>query len=287
MDKNKRLIQLAVIGGGVLLLIIIFSSQIFVSIDQGERGVVFRPLSGGIKLEEKPYTPGLHVLAPWNRMITYSIREKTYDAGTVSGSGGADDKELNVLSSNGLDIGLQLTVRYRVMPDSIGYLYSSLGKNYKHKVIVPSVRSATRLVIGQYKPEELYSSEKQEIQLKIKQRLNTKLDKSYLNLVAINIRSIRLPDKIAAAIERKLAEEQKIQQKEYAKQKEKKEAERRKIEAQGKADANRILDQSLTKKVLRDKGIEATEALATSENAKTVVIGGGSDGLPLILNSGQ
>ncbi|MFB6257977.1 MAG: prohibitin family protein [Flavobacteriales bacterium] len=285
--QNKRLIQIAVIGGGILLLIIIFSSRIFVTIDQGERGVVFRPLSGGINLKENPYTPGLHVIAPWNRMITYSIREKTYDAGTVSGQGGAADKKLNVLSSNGLDIGLQLTVRYRVMPDSIGYLYQKLGKNYKRKVIIPSVRSATRLVIGQYKPEELYSSEKQEIQTKIKNRLNSKLDKSYLNLVAINIRSIELPDKIANAIERKLAEEQKIQQKEYAKEKEKKEAERRKIEARGKAKANKILDQSLTKKVLKDKGIEATEKLAKSDNSKVIVIGGGGDGLPLILDSGK
>lgn len=273
MDKNKRLIQLAVIGGGVLLLIIIFSSRIFVSISPGERGVLYQPLAGGLDPSDTPYQQGLHIIAPWNRMIVYDVRKHE------------NEQKLDVLSSNGLDIGLDLSTRYRVVPDSIGYLHNEIGKDYKNRIIVPEVRSATRQVIGQYTPEELYASERNEIQGKIHRMLDKSVDNNYLDLDALLIRSIQLPPKIKEAIEMKLAEEQTIQQKEYAKQKEKKEAERREIEARGKAKANEILNASLTDKVLRDKGIEATRELAGSENAKTVVIGGGGDGLPLILGN--
>ncbi len=272
MDNNKRLIQIAVIGGGVLLLIIIFSSQIFVKVDPGERAVMYRPLSGGLDPSETPYGQGLHLKAPWNNMIVYSVRKQE------------TEQQMDVLSSNGLDIGLDVSVRYRPVADSIGYLHNEVTTPYKKNILIPEVRSATRQVIGQYTPEELYASERNEIQGKIQGQLKHSLTKNYIDLEKVLIRSIKLPPKIKNAIEMKLAEEQKIQQKEYAKQKEKKEAERRKIEAKGKADANKILDQSLTKKVLRDKGIEATEKLATSDNSKTVVIGGGDDGLPIILN---
>ncbi len=275
MEPNKKLIRIAVGIGVVLVVLLLFGSSMFVNIKPGQRGVLYRPLAGGLDPSDTPHHQGLHFKAPWNDMIVFDVRKQE------------NKQQLNVLSSNGLDIGLEMSVRYRALADSIGYLYNEIGRDYRDKVIVPEIRSATREVIGQYKPEELYASERNEIQAKIKESLESSLSRNFLTLDALLIRSIQLPPKIKNAIEMKLAEEQKIQQKEYAKQTAKKEAEKQEIEAQGKANANKILDNSLTEKVLRDKAIEATEKLATSENSKVVIIGSGKDGLPVMLNTSK
>jgi len=153
------------------------------------------------------------------------------------------------------------------------------------RIINPEIRSATREVIGQYLPEELYSTKREAIQIEIFEKTRKAIEAKDLELDAILIRSVQLPEKLKTAIEMKLEEEQQSFQYEFKLEKERKEAERKIIEANAKAEANRILNASLSDKILRDKGIEATLELAQSPNSKVVVVGGSGDGLPLILNN--
>jgi regulator of protease activity HflC (stomatin/prohibitin superfamily) len=111
------------------------------------------------------------------------------------------------------------------------------------------------------------------------------VDEQYIQLNQILIRDVTLPPTIKEAIERKLKQEQESLEYEFRLVTAKKEAEKVTIEAQGKADANRILSASLTDKILQDKGIDATLELSKSPNAKVVIVGSGDSGLPLILGN--
>ncbi|MDF1694424.1 MAG: prohibitin family protein [Saprospiraceae bacterium] len=255
-----------------LFLFIALTNTTFLTIDAGEKGVLFKKFSGGLD-KENVYPQGFHVVAPWNTMFIYDIR--TNEA----------FEEMEVLSKNGLNITIELSYRYSPEPNKIGFLHDEIGKDYVNRIIKPEIRSATREVIGQYLPEELYSTKREAIQQEIFDKSFASIARKNLILDAILIRSVTLPDNLRTAIEKKLEEEQLSLQYQYKIDRERQEAERRVIEAQAKADANRILNASLTDKILRDKGIEATLMLAKSPNSKVVVVGGSGDGLPLILNN--
>jgi regulator of protease activity HflC (stomatin/prohibitin superfamily) len=195
-----------------------------------------------------------------------------------------DRSVMEVLSANGLTIRAELSYRYRPFQDKIGYLHNEVGENYHERIIIPEIRSATREIIGKYLPEELYSSKRDSIQTEIFVLAAERIKGKYIELDAVLIRDVGLPDKLKQAIERKLEQEQVSLEYEFRLTRAQKEAERQRIEAEGKAVANRLLSQSLTDKILRDKGIDATLKLAESPNSKVIVVGG-SDGLPLILGN--
>jgi regulator of protease activity HflC (stomatin/prohibitin superfamily) len=192
---------------------------------------------------------------------------------------------MEVLSANGLTIRTELSYRYRPIQEKIGVLHNNVGENYHERIVIPEIRSATREVIGKYLPEELYSSKRDSIQTEIFDLAAARISEKNIALDAVLIRDVGLPEKLKQAIERKLQEEQSSLEYEFRLTRAEKEAERQRIEAEGKAAANRILSQSLTDKVLRDKGIEATLRLAESPNSKVIVVGGGDEGLPLILGN--
>ncbi len=255
-----------------IMLLMILSNTTFLTIDPGVKGVLFERFGGGLD-KEKIYGQGFHVVAPWNSMIMYDVRIKEQVA------------EMDVLSKNGLNISVELSYRFSPLPNKIGYLHNEIGKDYVGSIIKPEIRSATREVIGQYLPEELYSTKREAIQDEIFTKTRDAIEKKYMMLDAVLIRSVQLPEKLKAAIEQKLEEEQLAFQFDFKLDRERKEAERKIIEAQAKADANRILNASLTSNILKDKGIEATLELAQSPNSKVVIVGGEGGGLPLILNN--
>jgi len=255
-----------------LFLFIALTNTTFLTIDPGEKGVLFKRFGGGL-VKDKVYDQGFHVVAPWNTMYIYDTRINE------------GFEKMDVLSKNGLNIEVELSYRFRPTADRIGYLHNNVGKGYVDRIINPEIRSATREVIGQYLPEELYSTKREAIQIEIFEKTRKAIEAKDLELDAILIRSVQLPEKLKTAIEMKLEEEQQSFQYEFKLEKERKEAERKIIEANAKAEANRILNASLSDKILRDKGIEATLELAQSPNSKVVVVGGSGDGLPLILNN--
>lgn len=272
MNPQRQFAKYAVIGTIVFIFLLLFTNSTFVTIKAGEKGILFKKFGGGLdNTKDEVYGQGFHIVAPWNEMIVYDVREKI------------KEEQMDVLSSDGLPIEVDVSARFHPVESKIGYLHNEIGDNYENIVLKDVVRSAAREVMGKYTPEELYSDKRDAVREEIEEIVRTQLKQKYITLEAVNIRSIKLPKTIEDAIQTKLVQEQEKEQYQFRLEKEQKEAERRKIEALGKAEANRIISESLTDKILREKGIEATQQLANGSNSKVVVIGSGSNGLPLIL----
>jgi len=270
MDKLPK------IGIPVLIIIIISIIAIAksaVTIDAGHAAVLYQTLGKGVDSDAQALGPGFHLIAPWNRVIDYETRLQEVP------------EEMSVLSSNGLDIKLDASVQYMPDVNNLGKLHNEKGESYLSRVLQPAVRSAARSVVGRYTPEQLYSSKRDAIQNEIFEETKKIVDDQYIILKRILIRDVTLPPTIKQAIERKLKQEQESLEYEFRLVTAQKEAEKVRIEAQGKADANRILSASLTDKILQDKGIEATLKLSESQNAKVIVVGSGESGLPIILGN--
>lgn len=265
----KGILPLVFIG----IILIIFISKSTVTLGAGEAGVLYKRFAGGVVTDQPPLGEGFHIVAPWNDVITYEIRQQELT------------EKMKVLSSNGLDIQLEATAWYKPQTENLGLLHQTKGTNYLERVIKPAIRSATRSVVGRYTPEQIYSSKRDAIQKEIFDETKKILEDQYVQLNDVLVRDVTLPSTIKDAIERKLGQEQESLEYEFRLQKAKKEAEKQRIEAQGKADANSILSASLTDKILRDKGIEATLELSKSPNSKVVIIGGGETGMPIILGN--
>jgi len=256
----------------VLILFLILVAKSAVTIGYGEAGVLFKTFGGGVDTENT-LDEGFHFIAPWNNVTVYNVKQQELF-----------ERSMSVLSSNGLEIKLDASVLYQPTFKTLGLLHKTRGRNYLQDVIIPAIRSATRSVVGRYTPEQLYSTKRDAIQSEIFEETKKIVEPQYVQLNAVLVRDVTLPPTIKDAIERKLRQEQESLEYEFRLTKATKEAEKQRIEARGKADANRILSASLTDKILRDKGIDATLQLAASPNTKVVIVGG-KDGLPLILGS--
>lgn len=268
--NSSSIVRYVVMFFAFIILFVTLTNTTFLTIEPGHQGVLFKRFGGGI-VKDEIYRQGFHVIAPWNKMFIYDVRiNETME-------------KMEVLSKNGLSIRLELSYRYSPTLDKIGYLHDVIGQNYLKKILIPEIRSATREVIGKYLPEELYSSQRETIQDEIFERTSKSVAEKYLSLDAVLIRDVELPKTLRDAIERKLKEEQLSLEYDFRLVKEEKDAKRRIIEAQAKADANRILNASLTKNILAEKGIEATLKLAQSSNTKVIIVGNPKNGLPLIL----
>ena len=257
----------------LIIVAVIILAKSAITIGSGEAGVLYKTFDGGVVIDDSPLGEGFHIVAPWNKVIVYEIRQQELF------------EKMKVLSSNGLEIQIDASAWYKPITEDLGRLHQEKGENYLERIIQPAVRSAARSVVGRYTPEQLYSSKRDAIQEEIYEETKKILDRQYVQLNEVLVRDVTLPGTIKDAIERKLKQEQESLEYEFRLVTAQKEAERQIIEAQGKADANRILSASLTDKILSDKGIEATIKLSESNNSKVIVIGSGKDGLPLILGN--
>ncbi len=236
-------------------------------VDAGTGGVLWTAFSG---TQDENFVEGWYFVAPWNKMFTYIVR--TQDK----------PEQLHVLANNGLSIGLETSIRYRADSSKLAELHTTLGPDYYNVVIAPSLRSEARKVGGRYTPEEIYSTKRAEVEQEIFEEVKKSLIGRPIILEAILVRNVELPDKLKRAINDKLEEEQRALKMVFTLNRAVEEAKRKEIEAKGIADRNRIINESITDKLLSYEGIQATERLATSNNAKIVVIGG-KEGMPLIL----
>jgi regulator of protease activity HflC (stomatin/prohibitin superfamily) len=270
MEKLPK-IGLPIIVGIVLTIIIISKSA--VTINSGEAGVLFKTFGEGVVIDEPPLGEGFHIVAPWNKVYVYEVRQQEVF------------EKMNVLSSNGLDIKLDASIWFQPDFNNLGRLHQEKSEQYINRVLLPSIRSAARSVVGRYTPEQLYSSKRDAIQQEIFEETRKLVENQYIQLNSVLVRDVTLPPTIKEAIERKLKQEQESLEYEFRLVTARKEAEKVIIEAQGKADANKILSASLTDKILQDKGIEATVKLSESNNSKVIVIGSGDSGMPIILGN--
>lgn len=270
MEKLPK-IALPVIIAAIILIVLLTKSAI--TIGSGEAGVLYKTFDKGVVTDQPPLGEGFHIVAPWNKVIVYEVRQQELF------------EKMKVLSSNGLEIQIDGSAWYQPVYNDLGNLHQTLGENYLQRVIQPAIRSAARSVVGRYTPEQLYSSKRDAIQDEIFVETKKILEKQYIQLNEFLVRDVTLPETIKDAIERKLKQEQESLEYEFRLVTAAKEAEKVIIEAEGKAESNRILSASLTDKILQDKGIDATIKLSESPNTKIIVIGSGDSGLPLILGN--
>jgi len=268
--ENQGLPKALIMGVVGLIFIVMFGSSMFYTIDPGEKGILFKKFGGGLD-KETVYGQGFHVIAPWNTLHVYDVKiHETFE-------------KMEVLSKNGLSIKIDLSFRYMPIQEKIGYLHDEIGRNYLERIIKPEIRSVTREVIGNYLPEELYSTKREAIEDEIEALTRSKVETKYLTLDAILIRDVTLPLTLRNGIEKKLVQEQESLEYEFKIDKARKEAERKEIEANGIAKFQKIVNQTITPQLLKWKGVEATLEIAKSTNSKVIVIGNGDGDLPIIL----
>jgi len=266
--KKAQYVIVSVVG--IVVLLLIFGSQMFYVLKPGERAVIFKKFGMGLD-KENIFVPGFHVIAPWNDLIRYDVREQKAE------------ETMDVLDKGGLSINVDVTIIFNPFYNKIGDLHENIGANFISVMVIPNVRSAVRAVTGRYTAEEIYSTKRGKVETEIIETTRKALAEKNIEMKDLLIRSITLPEKIKAAIESKLQQQQEALAYQYRLDRERSEAERLRIEAQGIADYNKIISQSLTPNILKQKGIDATLSLANSANSKVVVIGSGDDGMPLIL----
>jgi prohibitin 1 len=258
-----RLIGLAFIG----LLIVIFLFSAVTRVDSGAVGVL--TLFGRVTGEVLP--EGLHLINPFKTNHETSIRTQEIK------------ETASVPSSEGLVMNLDTSLIYHLNPDKAAEVFQKIGPNYVEVLVEPNLRSAIREATASHTANALYSGEREMVAKQIVAQLTDLLGQRGIMVESILLRDIQLPTTLKASIESKQQAEQESLAMSFRLQKEKQEAERKRIEAAGIRDFQTIVAQGISSQLLEWKGIEATENLAKSPNAKVVVIGSGKNGLPLIL----
>jgi regulator of protease activity HflC (stomatin/prohibitin superfamily) len=256
---------LAVLSLLAALLFLYFWNDLIISIGPGQAGVLWSRFGGGTVID-RYFDEGTELVRPWDKMYIYNIRNQQI----------ADS--VTVLSVNGLTIRLDLSIRYHPYVEMLGVLHREVGPDYVHVVVLPEIQSVVRTIIGQYKPEELYTAQKA-IAEQIFSESSKQVEERYIILDDVLVKRIWLPVKIKEAIESKLQQQQLAQEYEFRLVRERKEVERKLIEAQGIVEFSRALND----KWLQYRGIEATRELAQSPNSKIVVIGPNKKDLPIML----
>lgn len=225
-------------------------------------------------VSERTLPAGINLVNPMARVIKYSIQTKEHK------------EAMQVLTSEGLTIALEISVLYRLDPDSAARVYKTVaGGDYENIILVPQFRSISRAVTASVQASALYSIERDRLGVAIQTELATALIKRGVIVESTPLRNVGLPPQLTDAIEQKQRADQESQRMEFVLTKEKQEADRKRIEAQGIADFQTIVTAGISENLLRWKGIEATEKLAQSANTKVIIVGAGKDGLPIILDT--
>lgn len=252
----------------VLFLAVLASNRIIHNIGPGERGVRWSRFGGTVL--DRVYDEGVRLIFPWDRMYIYNVRvQEITDSVTV-------------LSSNGLPITISYSCRYHPFPGTVPELHKQYGPGYADVLVKPEVVSALRVVIGNYRPEDIYARDEQGLLDEVFATLEANLTNHYVVLQDVLIKELRLTPEIETAINQKLVQEQQALAYEFRLELEEAERQRKAIEAEGIRSFETISGISM----LTWRGIEATLELAKSPNAKVVIIGTGQDQMPIILGGG-
>ena len=266
------------VGVVVLLLGVALSS--FKSIDAGEVGV--QTLFG--KVQDDVLESGLHIINPLVEVTMFNTRTQNYTMSAKANEGQVSgDDAIRVLSSDGLEVTIDLSILYKVIPSKAPYIYQNLGENYEDNIVRPVTRTAIRDNAVNYQAVDLYSTKREEFQFKINKTISDNFAKNGLEIQQILVRNITLPASVRESIESKIQAEQDAQKMQFVLQKERQEADRKRVEAQGIADYQKIISTGLTDKQLQYQSILAQQAIATSPNTKIIIMGGGK-ATPIMLS---
>jgi regulator of protease activity HflC (stomatin/prohibitin superfamily) len=266
---------------GIVIIILGLLLSAVKVIDPGRIGV--QVLFG--KVQENVLESGLHVINPLVDVTTFSIQTENYTMSARSGEGQVQgDDAIRVLSSDGLEVTIDLSVLYRVSPTKAPFILQNIGVSYEDKIVRPVTRTAIRDNAVNYQAVDLYSTKRQEFQFKINKTITDNFAKNGLEVQQVLIRNITLPATVRASIESKINAEQDAQKMQFVLQKERQEADRKRVEAQGIADYQKILSTGLSDKQLIYESIKAQKEIALSPNAKVIIIGATGKGNPIMLS---
>jgi len=264
--------------GFVVILIGLLSSA-FKQIDAGKVGV--KSLFGNVQSDV--LESGLHMVNPLVDITIFDAQTQNYTMSVIHDEGAKEgDDAIRVLSNDGLEVIIDLTVLYRVLPNEAPKILKGIGENYTDKIVRPVTRTRIRDNAVYYDAVALYSTKRAEFQQRIFKTIEADFKSRGLVLEQLLIRNINLPTSVKTTIESKINAEQEAQKMIFVLQKEKQEAERKRVEAQGIADYQKIISSGLTDKQLQYEQIKAQKEIATSPNAKIIFMGKGS--APVILS---
>lgn len=264
---------------GFALIALGFLSSCFVQIPAGTVGV--QTLFG--KVQKHTLTEGLSVINPIMDVVKFDVKTQNYTMSAVHDEGDLNgDDAIRVLSADGLEVIIDLTVLYRVRSDMAPTILRTIGKDYTAIVVRPITRTKIRDLAANYDAVALYSAKREEFQQRLFSAIEKEFSKRGFVIEQVLIRNLNLPQSVKAAIESKINAEQESQKMRFILDKERQEADRKRVEAQGIADYQRILTSTLSDKLLQYERIKAQKELAGSPNAKIVVIDGKN--APLILS---
>ncbi len=271
--------NMAVIGNaarfvGLAIIVLGLSSSCFVQIEPGQIGV--KTLFG--RIQDGNLTEGLNLVNPLVEVEKYDVRTQNYTMSAVRDEGTkAGDDAIRVLTADGLEVVIDLSVLYHVIPDRSAEILRNIGKNdvITDKIVRPLTRTMIRDNAVFYDAVALYSTKREEFQQKITKSIEKDFSARGIMLENILIRNITLPESVKVTIESKINAEQEAQKMKFVLDKERQEADRKRVEAQGISDYQRILTSTLTDKLLQYEQIKVQKELVTSPNAKVIVMGGG------------
>jgi regulator of protease activity HflC (stomatin/prohibitin superfamily) len=267
---------------GLLVILLGILTACIVQIEAGHIGV--KKLFGQVQNEVLP--SGLHFINPLVEVSEMDIKTQNYTMSGVHDEGNLSaDDAIRVLTADGLEVTIDLTVLYKVLPVDAPKLVRETGLDYTDKIVRPLTRTKIRDNAVYYDAISLYSTKRDEFQLRIFNSIDSDFKKRGLVLEQLLVRNITLPQSVKTTIEQKINAEQEAQKMQFVLQKEKQEAERKRVEAQGIADYQRIINEGLTERQLQYEGIKAQLELARSQNAKIIIMGKGNT--PVILDAKQ
>ncbi|MFN7275568.1 MAG: prohibitin family protein [Sediminibacterium sp.] len=265
-------------GGLVLGLFGLLWSSVK-QIDAGKIGV--QSLFGKVQSQVLP--SGLNLINPLMDVLELDIKTQNYTMSGVHDEGEKEgDDAIRVLTADGLEVTIDLTVLYSLIPSEAPRLVRETGVDYQNKIIRPLTRTKMRDNAVYFTAVDLYSTKRDIFQSKIFKSIEDDFKKRGLILEQLLVRNITLPATVKSSIEEKIKAEQEAQKMEFVLQKEKQEADRKRVEAQGIADYQRIISSGLGDKQLQYEQIQALKGLMTSPNSKVIIMNGGKT--PVILD---
>ncbi len=273
----------------VSLIIVVLYPHMVVSVPSGHVGVLWKRFGGGTVLDRRQLKDeGLHILMPWDRLFLYDLRLQSIT------------ETYHAITKDGVSLGATINVRFRLQHDFVPKLHQAAGPDYLNLLVRPEIGSRVREVIAEYTAEEVYSTKRQEIQDIGRERTKKMMGEmaeretgeqqriklsETIAIYDVLILDIELPAIVVNAINRKIEQYYISEEYKFRVERERRESERKQIEAVGIRNFQQTVSQGISDSYLRWRGIEATLQLSQSNNAKIVIVGGGKDGLPIILGN--
>ena len=261
VDNRKIQLVIKAISGSIAVLVGINAlSRLIIVIPVGNIGVEY--FQG--KVSNRTLPAGIYAINPFSDIVQFSTRLRDIK------------EEISATSKEGLALEIDISIQYRIDPAKAGNVYQNIGTD-EREIVISRFRAIAREIVAGYPAEAVYSTKREEISLQLREKLRLYITPLGFVVDEALLRNVKIPETLQEAIQQRLKAEQENLQMQFVLAKEKQEAERKRIEAKGRADAQKILAESLTPAILQLRTIEATEKLSLAPNSKLVILGNGQN----------